>query len=64
MVVNLYLHPSTADFFVERGIIHAKSPPTTPQYQGRVERMNRTVGELGHALRVGAGLLESIWELV
>ena len=50
-------------FLWERGIRHATSPPYTPQYQGKVERMNRTVGEKAHAMRVGAGLAESYWEL-
>ena len=50
-------------FLWERGIQHATSPPYTPQYQGKVERMNRSVGERAHAMRVGAGLPESYWEL-
>ena len=50
-------------FLWERGLRHATSPPYTPQYQGKVERMNRTVGEKAHSMRVGAGLPESFWEL-
>jgi hypothetical protein len=51
------------DFFSSMGIVHAMSPPYTPQYQGKVERMNRTVGEMAHAMRVGAGLDISFWSL-
>jgi hypothetical protein len=51
------------EFFQSMGIIHAKSPPYTPQFQGKVERMNRTVGEMAHAMRVGAGLDISFWSL-
>ena len=50
-------------FLWERGVKHARSPPYTPQFQGKVERMNRTVGEKAHAMRVGAGLSETYWEL-
>jgi hypothetical protein len=50
-------------FLWERGIQHNRSPPYTPQFQGKVERMNRTVGEKAHSMRVGAGLPESYWEL-
>jgi hypothetical protein len=39
------------------------SPPYTPQFQGKVERMNRTVGNQAHAMRVGAGLGEKFWDL-
>ena len=35
-----FISSAIADFLAERGIIHARSPPYTPQYQGRVERMN------------------------
>jgi hypothetical protein len=44
-------------FLSERGIIHAQSPAYTPQFQGKVERMNRTVGEMAHAMRVGPVLV-------
>jgi len=50
-------------FLLEKGVSHATSPPYTPQYQGKVERMNRTVGGQAHAMRVGAGLGEQFWEL-
>ena len=44
------------EFFLQQGIIHARSPPYTPQYKGKVERLNGTIGEMAHAMRVGAGL--------
>jgi transposase InsO family protein len=40
-------------FLWERKIKHAQSPAYTPQFQGKVERMNRTVGGM-----------HSGWELV
>jgi hypothetical protein len=49
------------DFFNQMEIVHSKSPPYTPQYQGKVERMNRTVGEMAHAMRVGAKLETPFW---
>jgi hypothetical protein len=47
----------------EKGIEHHTSPAYTPQFQGKVERKNRTVGGQAHAMRVGAGLGEQFWEL-
>jgi len=51
------------EFFQSVGIIHAHSPPYTPQFQGKVERMNRTVGEMAHAMRIGANLDVEFWAL-
>jgi hypothetical protein len=51
-----------ADFLKQRGIIHATSPPYTPEYQGKVERLNRTLGEMAHTMRIAAGLRTSHWE--
>jgi hypothetical protein len=50
-------------FLKEKGIQHATSPAYTPQFQGKVERMNRTVGGQAHAMRVGAELGEQFWDL-
>jgi hypothetical protein len=50
-------------FLYDRGIIHAQSPAYTPQFQGKVERMNHTVGEMAHAMRVGANLDVRFWSL-
>ena len=50
-------------FFQSVGVIHAQSPSYTPQFQGKVERMNRTVGEMAHAMRIGAKLDVSFWSL-
>jgi hypothetical protein len=47
----------------EKGIQHAASPPYHPQYQGKVERMNRTISEMAHSMRSGAGLSTEFWEL-
>jgi hypothetical protein len=58
-----FLSAGFKSFLWERGIQHAMSPPYTPQFQGKVERMNRTVGNKAHAMRVGAGLTDVYWEL-
>jgi hypothetical protein len=50
-------------FLWGRGIQHNQSPAYTPQFQGKVERMNRSVGEKAHSMRVAAGLPSSFWEL-
>jgi hypothetical protein len=51
------------EFLQQLGIQFFQSPSFTPQFQGKVERMNRTVGEMAHAMRVGAGLNLSFWQL-
>ena len=51
------------EFFRSLGIKHIQSPAYTPQYQGKVERMNRTIGEMAHAMRAGSGLNVVFWEL-
>jgi hypothetical protein len=50
-------------FLREKGIKHSMGPAYTPQYQGKVERMNRTVGEMAHAIRIAATLNVSFWQL-
>jgi hypothetical protein len=50
-------------FSLKRGIVFAQSPAYTPQYQGKVERQNRTLGEMAHAMRLTAKLPPGFWEL-
>ncbi|KAJ9547627.1 LOW QUALITY PROTEIN: hypothetical protein OSB04_020170 [Centaurea solstitialis] len=45
----------------EHGIRHQKSPPKTPQLNGLVERMNRTLVERVRCLLSHAWLLQSFW---
>jgi transposase InsO family protein len=48
-------------YFSNRGVVLRQSPPYTPQNQGKVERMNRTVGEMAHSMRVAARMHLKWW---
>jgi hypothetical protein len=50
-------------YMAQRGVVMKYAPPYTPQYQGKVERMNRTVGEMAHSMRVAAGMPLEFWGL-
>ena len=54
---------SLNSFLQHLGIKHIFSPAYTPQFQGKVERLNRTVGEMAHSMRVSAGLGTVFWSL-
>jgi hypothetical protein len=47
----------------DKGIRLQQSPPYTPQLQGVVERMNRTLGDMARTIRVSAGLDKEFWVL-
>ena len=48
-------------WFKERGIVHKKSAPHTPQQNGVAERYNRTTNEHAMAMLYDAGLKQSFW---
>jgi hypothetical protein len=50
-------------YLKDRGIVLRQSPSHTPQFQGKVERMNRTIGEMAHAMRSAADMSLCFWGL-
>jgi hypothetical protein len=52
---------SIKSYMAQRGVVMRHSPPYTPQYQGKVERMNRTVGEMAHSMRAAAQMPLELW---
>jgi hypothetical protein len=58
-----FMSNSLKSIFQQQGITHITSPAFTPQFQGKVERMNRTIGEMAHALRANSNLGVEFWSL-
>lgn len=48
-------------FLSDNGIIHQKTTPYTPEQNGMLERMNRTVGEKASCLLFDSGLSKCFW---
>ena len=48
-------------FCLEHGIIHERTPPNSPQYNGIAERKNRTLTDLVNAMLDTAGLSKEWW---
>ena len=49
------------EFYVNNGIKMEKTVPMTPQQNGVVERMNRTLNERARSMRIHAGLPKMFW---
>lgn len=52
--------PSTK-FSTQHGIVHEVTALYTPQYNGFVERKNRTLKEIMNAILINSGLPSNIW---
>lgn len=56
-----YVNEAFDKFLLEQGIKRDKSCPYTPQQNGRAERLNRTLVEMGRCLLIQGNLPESLW---
>ena len=48
-------------FFTQHGICHQRSAPRNPEMNGRIERLNRTLGEAARSMMLDAGCMEYLW---
>src|SRR3954471_11325725 len=51
-----------ADWFSQHGIMHEKSPPNTPQLNGKAERMNRTIMDKVRSIISMGNLDQRFWQ--
>ncbi|XP_069144606.1 uncharacterized protein [Solanum lycopersicum] len=58
---NLLSGVKQAKYWREKGIRHQKTPPKTPQLNGLVERMNRTLVERVRCMLSDANMSDSFW---
>jgi transposase InsO family protein len=56
-----YFSGDFSEFYVERGIIHERTPPYSPQSNGVAERKNRTLIDLVNAMLETSGLFKEWW---
>lgn len=56
-----YVNKELSDFLKDRGIVHQKSAPYTPEQNGAAERLNRTILERVRAMLHDAQLPKSLW---
>ena len=56
-----YIDGGFSEYCATQGIRMEKTIPRTPQQNGVVERMNRTLNECARSMRLHARLLKSFW---
>ena len=58
-----FVNSKMADYCAEKGILHERSAPYTPQQNGAAERLNRTLVERGRAMLLDADMDKQFWPL-
>jgi transposase InsO family protein len=56
-----YVNEVLKDYFAQKGIVHRKTVPHTPQQNGKAERLNRTLLDKARTMRAGTGLPTNVW---
>ena len=56
-----YVNGTTELFCAEKGVVHEKSAPYTPEQNGKAERLNRTLKDRIRAMLADANLPDSYW---
>jgi transposase InsO family protein len=56
-----YLFNVFDEFYVEHEIVHERTPPFSPQFNGIAERKNRTLTDLVNAMLGTVGLSKKWW---
>ncbi|ODM88300.1 Retrovirus-related Pol polyprotein from transposon TNT 1-94 [Orchesella cincta] len=56
-----FVNHDLTSFLNEKGIIHGKSAPYSPQSNGKIEREMRTIKDTARAMMIGAKVPEYLW---
>ena len=56
-----YVNSELGTFFAQKGVVHERTVPYTPEQNGAAERLNRTLMERARAMLVDADLPDYLW---